>query len=139
MSVTLAWNKPLMEPRTRRLPKLWKGLLFSWKYVELRSVADHHVVAFEDFVHHGRRGVGGIRIVTVGHDIHVGIDVFEHGANHVALALARLLADDRAFGRRYLGGAVSRVVVIHVNVGAPQCCLEITHYLAYGDFLVVTR
>ena len=29
--------------------------------------------------------------------------------------------------------------VIHVNVGARQCCLEITHYLADGDFLVIAR
>lgn len=104
-----------------------------------QSVADHHVVAFEDFVHHGRRGVGGIRIITVGHDIHVSIDVFEHGANHVALALARLLADDRAFARRYLGGAVGGVVVVYVHVGIGQRRFEVAHHLADGDFLVIAR
>ena len=61
-----------------------------------QAVADHHIVAFEHLIHHGRRGVGGVRIVTVGHDVHIGVDVFEHGANHVALALAWLLADDCA-------------------------------------------
>lgn len=103
------------------------------------SVADHHIVAFEDLVHHGRRGVGGVRIITVGHDVHVGIDVLEHGADYVALALARLLTDDRAFARRYLGGAVGGVVVVYVHVGIGQRRFEVAHHLADGDFLVIAR
>ena len=81
------------------------------------AVADHHVVAFEHLGHHGGRGVGGIRIITVGHDVHVGIDVLEHGADYVALALAWLPADDRAFSRGNFGGAVRRIVVIYVDGG----------------------
>lgn len=104
-----------------------------------QSVADHHIVAFEDLVHHGRRGVGGVRIITVGHDVHVGIDVLEHGADYVALALARLLTDDRAFARRYLGGAVGGVVVVYVHVGIGQRRFEVAHHLADGDFLVIAR
>ncbi len=52
-----------------------------------QAVSDHHVVAFEDLVHHGRRRIRGVGVVAVGHDVHVGVDVFEHGADHVALAL----------------------------------------------------
>lgn len=58
--------------------------------------------------------------------------------DHVAFALVRFLADDCALAGRDFRRAVGGVVVIHVNVGARQCCLEITHYLADSDFLVVT-
>ena len=104
-----------------------------------QSIADHHVVAFENLIHHGGGCVRGIGVVTIRHDVHVGVDVFEHGANHVAFALARFLADDCALAGRDFRRAVGGVVVIHVNVGARQCCLEITHYLADGDFLVIAR
>lgn len=104
-----------------------------------QAIADYHVVAFEDLVHHGRGCVRGVGVVAVGHDVHVGVDVLEHGANHVAFALARFLADDCALAGRDFRRAVGGVVVIHVNVGARQCCLEITHYLADGDFLVIAR
>lgn len=115
-----------------------------WSFVLLevggaQAVADYHVVAFEHLIHHGRRRICQIGVIAIRHDVHVGVDVFEHGANHVAFALARFLADDGAFAggdfRRVVGG----VVVVHVDVGARQCCLEITHYLADGDFLVIAR
>lgn len=48
-------------------------------------------------------------------------------------------ADDCTLAGRDFRRAVGGVVVIHVNVGARQCCLEITHYLADGDFLVIAR
>ena len=99
--------------------------------------SDHHIVAFEDLVHHGRGCVRGVGVVAVGHDVHVGVDVLEHGADHVALALTWLLADDGAFAggdfRRVVGG----VVVVHVDVGIGQRGFEIAHHLADGDFLVV--
>ena len=101
------------------------------------AVADHHVVAFEHLGHHGGRGVGRVGIVAVGHHVHVGIDVLEHGANYVALALARLPADDRAFGLGDLGGAVRGVVVVHVDGRIRQGVLEVAHHLADGDLLVV--
>ena len=68
-------------------------------FLEVRgaqSVADHHIVAFEHLIHHGRCRVCRIGVIAICHDVHVGVDVFEHGANHVALALARFLADDCA-------------------------------------------
>lgn len=104
-----------------------------------QPVADHHVVAFEDLVHHGGCGVSGVGIVSVGHDVHVGIDVFEHGADHIALALPWLLADDRTLAGCDFRGAVGGVVVIYVDIGVRQCRLEVTHHLADGDFLIITR
>ena len=104
-----------------------------------QPIADHHIAAFENFVHHGRGCVRGVGVVTIRHDVHVGVDVFEHGADHIAFALARFLADDCALAGRDFRRAVGGVVVIHVNVGIRQCCFEIAYHLADGDFLVVTR
>ena len=103
-----------------------------------QAITDHHVVAIEDLIHHGGCGVGWVGVIAVGHDVHVGINVFEHGADHVAFALAWFLADDCALGHRDFGGAVGGVVVIYVDIGIRQCCFEIAHHLADGDFLVVT-
>ena len=104
------------------------------------AVAHGHVrVSGEDGLAQGARGVRGVGVVPVDHEVAVGVDVAEHLADDVALALARLGHHDGARGGGQLGGAVGGVVVIHVNVGARQCCLEITHYLADGDFLVIAR
>lgn len=101
------------------------------------AVANDHVVAFEHLGHHGGRGVGRVGVVAVGHHVHVRVDVLEHGADDVALALARLPADDRAFGLGDLGGAVRGVVVVHVDGRIRQGVLEVAHHLADGDLLVV--
>lgn len=104
-----------------------------------QAVADYHVVAFGDLLDHGGCRVSWVGVIAVGHDVHVGIDVFEHGANHVALALPGLLADECALGCRYFGGAVGGVVVVYVDVGVRQRGFEVTHHLADGDFLVIAR
>ena len=104
-----------------------------------QAVADYHVVAFGDLLDHGGCRVCRIGVVAIRHDVHVGVDVFEHGANHVAFALARFLADDCALAGRDFRRAVGGVVVIHVNVGIRQCCFEIAYHLADGDFLVIAR
>ena len=104
-----------------------------------QAVADYHVVAFGDLLDHGGRRVCRVGVVSIRHDVYVGIDVFKHGADHVALALAWFLANDRPLGCRDFGGAVGGVVVIHVDVGIRQCCFEIAYHLADGDFLVIAR
>lgn len=85
-----------------------------------QAVADYHVVAFGNLLDHGGCRVGWVGVVAIRHDVHVGVDVFEHGANHVAFALAWLLADDGPFRRRDFGGAVGGVVVIYVDIGVWQ-------------------
>lgn len=114
-----------------------------WSFVLLevggaQAVADYHVVAFEHLIHHGRRRICRVCVVAIRHDVHIGVDVFKHGANHVALALARFLADNRSLGCRDFGGAVGGVVVVYVDIGIRQCYFEIAYYFADGDFLVIT-
>ena len=100
-------------------------------------VADDHVVAVEHLGHHGGCRVGRVGVVAVGHDVHVRVDVLEHGPDHVALALAGLAANDGALGCGDLGGAVRGVVVVHVDGRIRQGVLEVAHHLADGDLLVV--
>lgn len=104
-----------------------------------QSVTNHHVIAFKDFIHHSRSRISRISIVAIGHDVHVSIDILEHGSNHIALALAWLLTDDRTSIGCNLSRAVGGVVVIHVHVGVRQRFPEVVHYLTDGDFLVVAR
>ena len=101
------------------------------------AIPDHHVVTFEDFLDHGRSGIGRVCIIAVGHDIDIGIDVFEHGADDITLTLAGLLTDDGTFSCGNLGGAVCGVVVVDVDSGIWQSVAEITYDFTDGDFLVV--
>lgn len=94
MSVTFAWKQAIDGTTYQTVTEV-----VEWSFVLLevggaQSVANHHIVAFEHLIHHGRRRVCRIGVIAICHDVHVGVDVFEHGANHVALALSRLLADD---------------------------------------------
>lgn len=102
-------------------------------------VADDHVVAVEHLGHHGGCRVGRVGVVAVGHDVHVRVDVLEHGPDHVALALAGLAAHDGALGCGDLGGAVGGVVVVHVDRSIRQRGLEVAHHLADRELLVKTR
>ena len=62
-----------------------------------QAITDHHVVAFKKLVDHSRCCVSRVRIVAVRHDVHVSIDIFEHGSNDIALALTWFLTHDSAF------------------------------------------
>lgn len=104
-----------------------------------QAVTDYHVIAFKHFINHGWRRISRVSIIAVCHDIYVGVNVFEHGANHVAFALARFLSYNRTFGHSDFGSAISGVVVIHIDVGMRQCCFEVAYHLADGDFLVIAR
>ncbi len=55
--------------------------------------------------------------VAVGQHIDVGLDVGEHAAHDMALALHPLAADDRALRPRNLDGPVGAVVVVDVDSG----------------------
>ena len=83
--------------------------------------ADDHVeLLVEEHLDHRRGGGGIVGQIAVGHDIDVGVDVGEHAADDVALALLALGADDGAGlgGGRY--GAVAAIVVVDVDGGAGQ-------------------
>ena len=78
--------------------------------------AHHHVRALglQD-VDQLRRILGRIGAVAVGHDIDVGVDVGEHAAHDIALALARLAHDSRAGGAGLERGQVLGIVVVDID------------------------
>lgn len=104
-----------------------------------QTVANHHVVPLEHLIYQGRCRVGRVSVVAVRHDIYVGVDVFEHGSNHIAFTLARLFSNDCSLGRGDFGGAIGGIVVIDVNISVGQRAFKIAYYLADSDFFVVTR
>ena len=81
--------------------------------------------------------LGGIGVVAVDHDVAVGVDVAEHGAHDVALASARLAANDCARGGGDVGRAVGGGVVVNVDYGLGQGGAEVPHDLGDGGGLVV--
>lgn len=101
------------------------------------AVSDYHVIAFENLLDHGWGGIGRVGIVTVGHDIDISIDVLEHRADDIPLALAGLLTDDGTFLCGNLGSTVCGVVVVDVDCCVRQDIVEIAYDFADGDLLVV--
>ena len=77
MSLTELWKMVLMSPRTSRLPKLWKG--------RFHLALEHHVG-------HLAGGFGGIGVVAVYHEVALGVDLPEHAADDIALALLVFVA-----------------------------------------------
>ena len=98
----------------------------------------HHVEALGDQPgdHRpcARRVVGG---VAIDQHVDVGLDIGEHPAHHVALALVRLTAHVRAGCPRNLGRAIARVVVVDVDGGMRQRRPEAPDDVGNGGFLVV--
>lgn len=102
------------------------------------AVAHGHVgAALKDGVAEGPAGLGGIGVVAVHHEVAVSLDVAEHLAHHVALALPRFEAHHGAVFLRDLASAVGGVVVIDVYRGLRQRRAEVIHHLGDGDLLVV--
>ena len=100
--------------------------------------ADDHVELLgEEQVDHRRRGLGIVGQVAVGHHINVGVDVGEHAADDVALALLALGADDRAGLGRDLARAVAAVVVVDVDGRAGQRRAEAGDRRRDRRFLIV--
>ena len=62
----------------------------------LASADDHVELLGEQHVDHRRRGLGIVGQIAVGHDVDVGVDVGEHPADDMALALLPLGPNDRA-------------------------------------------
>ena len=84
-----------------------------------------------------RCGLGGVRVVAVHHDVVVGVDVAQHLAHHVALALAAFGPHHGAVLGRDGSGAVGGVVVVDVHGRFGQHAPEVVDHLADGYGLVV--
>jgi len=100
--------------------------------------ADHHVeLLVEKALDQRRNGGRVVGRVAIGHDIDVGIDVGEHAADDIALALHPFGANNRAGGCGDLTGAIAAVVVVDVDSGVGQRGSETGDRLRDRRFLVV--
>lgn len=81
--------------------------------------------------------LGGVGVVAIDHDVAVGVDVAEHRTHDVALASARLAANDCACRGGDVGRAVGGGVVVDVDYGLGQGGAEVAHHLGDGGCLVV--
>ena len=105
-----------------------------------QAIADRHVgLARSERRDEVAGRLGGVGVVTVDHDVVVGVDVAEHRAHDVAFALARLAAHNGAVLGRYLRGVVLRIVVVDVDGRLGQLTLEVVDHLRDGHGLVVAR
>ena len=86
---------------------------------------------------HVGRGGGVIGVVAIDQHIHIGLDVGEHAAHDIALALALFTAHHGPGLGGAGNGAVTAVVVIDIDGGAGQGGAEVRHHLGDGGFLVV--
>lgn len=102
------------------------------------AVAHGHVrLAGEDGIAERAGRLGGVGVVPVDHEVAGGVDVAEHLAADVALALARLEAHRGAVLPGDPGRAVGRVVVVDVDRGPGELAAEVVDDFADGDGLVV--
>ena len=93
--------------------------------------------AVEDRLAEGFGRLGGIGVVSVDHQVAIGVDVAKHLAAHVALSLTGFKANRGAVLARDPGRAVGRVVVVDVDRGSGELAEEVVDDLADGDGLVV--
>ena len=102
-------------------------------------VAHHHVHSpVQHLGDHFRGKLRRIGVVPVHHQVALGVDLPEHAADHVALALLVLMAHHSPGSRGDLRRAVGGVVVIYINDAAfRQHRLEVRHHLGNGFALII--
>ncbi len=105
---------------------------------DVAARAHHHVRPVGDEgIDHARRCGGVVGPVAVRHDVDVRLDIGEHLAHHVALALPPAGDHRRARQSGLLRCVVRRVVVVHIDARAGQHLAEADHHRRDRQPLVV--
>lgn len=104
------------------------------------AIAHRHVgVTVDDGSQQLLRRLRGVRVVTVNHEVVVGVDVAKHRAHDIALALARLVTHHRTCRGGNGGGVVGGGVVVDVDGALGQGVAKVAHDLGDGGGFVVAR
>ncbi len=98
---------------------------------------DHFRFSTQNHIRHFRHG--RIRVVPVGHNIAIGVDVLKHRPNNISLSLRILFFHDRAGFSGDLSCSIGRIVVVDINVGCRKCLFIIFDYFFYRKCFVITR
>ena len=131
-------NRPESRPVKSRVPEHVPAAIGVFLLVP-PGADDHVELLGEEHVDHRRSRLRVVGQVAVGHDVDVGIDVGEHAADDMALALLPFGADDGAGFRSDLARPVAAVVVVDVDGAPGSACAEAGHGRGDRRFLVVAR
>ena len=105
----------------------------------LARADDHIQILAHQPCNERRCGGGFIGRVTVRHDIDIGLNVGEHAADDMTLALHPFGADNRPGGAGGVNRRVAAVIVININGGTGQRGAEIGNSLPNRCGFVVAR
>lgn len=133
--------KPLDEPPHQVVPKAMEGAGVLLAVGPVGEAVSHHVIRL---VSDERRkqvwaSLCRVGVVTVHHDVILGIDVAHHLPHHVTLALAWLRAHDSPVPAGDCGSAIGRVVVIDVDGSPGKDAMKVIDDLSHGERLVIAR
>ena len=104
-----------------------------------KSVADDHIrIVIKHKVCHLPRRFHRVGVVSVDENVALGIDLAEHAAEHIALALLILVPHNGAGLRGDFACSVGGVVVIDIHDRLRKRRMCILHDLAHRECLIVT-
>jgi len=122
----------------KAVPEVVEGPFVLLKIGGGEAVADDHVDVFvQDKFGHLRGALRGVGVVAVGHDVALCVDVAEHAADDVALALHVFVADDGARFAGDFGRAVGGIVVVDIDDSLGKGSAEIRADLPDRFFFIV--
>ena len=122
----------------KAVPEIVEGPFVFVKIGGGQAVADDHVHVFtEDEVDHLRGAFRGIGVIPVCHDVALGVDVPEHSADDVALALHVFVADNSPCLAGDLRRPVSGIVVINIDGRIGKSSAKVFAHLADRLFFIV--
>ena len=104
-----------------------------------KPVADHHVIAFENFLHHCGSILSRVGVIAIDHYVSISVNILEHGADDISLALARLMTNYCTSLLSQLSSVVSGIIVIHVDSGVGKNSPKISHHLGNSNCFVIAR
>ena len=103
-----------------------------------QAVADYHIrIALQYHIRHLPPVLRRVGVVSVYHDITLGVNLPEHPADDIALALLVFVADHGAGCAGKLCGVILRVVVIDIDDGLGELTLPVCDHLFDGFAFVV--
>ena len=115
-----------------------EGTLVFLKIGGGEPVPHHHIrIMVQNPVHHLRCKFHGIGIVPIHHNITLGFYLPEHTPDHISLSLEIFIAQHCPVLPGNFGGAVCRIIIIHINHRFRQRSFGVLYYLGNCLFLII--
>ena len=105
-----------------------------------KSVTNYHVrIVVKNLLHHLWRIFHRVGIVAVHHNVAFRINLTEHSADNITLALHIFMAHNRTCRLGKLYGPVAGIIIIYINRSFRECRSGILYYLFHCFFFIITR